>query len=220
MLSENKKLVITKTLILFFVFCCSWGGAHPGKTLLERAYSFEERMYDLCHGHGEEHMTENQIALLLKDIDENYTQMLNLIDLAKTERFLVRLTNVVVLSDLDLERKNEFYKKSFDRSRKNGEEWRDVIKLLIEKTSALTRENIKNYETSSDRYLRAAAKKALIKQSNREDVRLSQLREEQQIVDKEAVEEKRSSLPWIVAGVLLVGILALLFKAFKGESTS
>ena len=32
--------------------------------------------------------------------------------------------------------------------------------------------------------------------------------------------EKKSSLPWIFAGVLLVGILALLLKIFKGKSTS
>lgn len=33
-------------------------------------------------------------------------------------------------------------------------------------------------------------------------------------------EPKTSSLPWIIAGVLLVGILALLSKIFKGKSTS
>ena len=33
-------------------------------------------------------------------------------------------------------------------------------------------------------------------------------------------EQSPSRLPWIIAGVLLVGILALLFKAFKGKSTS
>lgn len=32
--------------------------------------------------------------------------------------------------------------------------------------------------------------------------------------------EKTSSFPWIIAGVLLVGILALLFKTIKGKSTS
>lgn len=32
--------------------------------------------------------------------------------------------------------------------------------------------------------------------------------------------EKKSSLPWIIAGLLLLGILALLFKTFKGKSTS
>lgn len=31
---------------------------------------------------------------------------------------------------------------------------------------------------------------------------------------------KNSHIPWIIAGVLLTGILALLFKVFKGESTS
>ena len=31
---------------------------------------------------------------------------------------------------------------------------------------------------------------------------------------------KSPNLPWIIAGVLLVGILALLFKVFKGKSTS
>lgn len=33
-------------------------------------------------------------------------------------------------------------------------------------------------------------------------------------------EKKASNLPWIIAGVLLAGILALLFKTFKGKSTS
>lgn len=37
---------------------------------------------------------------------------------------------------------------------------------------------------------------------------------------EEATPEKKSSLPWIIAGVLLVGILALLFKVIKGKSTS
>ena len=32
--------------------------------------------------------------------------------------------------------------------------------------------------------------------------------------------EKKSNLPWIIAGVLLAGILLLLFKTFKGNSTS
>ena len=33
-------------------------------------------------------------------------------------------------------------------------------------------------------------------------------------------EQKESNLPWIIAGVLLVGIFALLLKAFKSKSTS
>jgi len=32
--------------------------------------------------------------------------------------------------------------------------------------------------------------------------------------------EKKSNLPWVIAGVLLLGILALLLKAFTGKSTS
>ena len=38
--------------------------------------------------------------------------------------------------------------------------------------------------------------------------------------EEEIVGPKKSSLPWIIAGVLLVGILLLLFKTFKGKSTS
>lgn len=42
-----------------------------------------------------------------------------------------------------------------------------------------------------------------------------------QVVAEKTIEpEKKSSLPWIIAGVLLVGILALLLKIFKGKSTS
>jgi hypothetical protein len=39
--------------------------------------------------------------------------------------------------------------------------------------------------------------------------------------DEKYFDEKKSSrLPWIIAGVLLLGILGLLFKTFKGKSTS
>lgn len=53
-----------------------------------------------------------------------------------------------------------------------------------------------------------------------DDVRSSQSRKKQELESDEAVEEKLSNLPWIIAGVLLVGILALLFKTFKGKSAS
>lgn len=52
------------------------------------------------------------------------------------------------------------------------------------------------------------------------DVRSSQPRKKQEIEREEILEEKPSNLPWIIAGVLLVGILALLIKVFKGKSTS
>ena len=39
-------------------------------------------------------------------------------------------------------------------------------------------------------------------------------------VNEETKSEEKSSLPWIIAGVLLVGILVLLFKTFKGKPTS
>ena len=40
------------------------------------------------------------------------------------------------------------------------------------------------------------------------------------IIQEEIVEEKKSNLPWIITGVLLLGILALLFKSFKRKSSS
>ena len=55
---------------------------------------------------------------------------------------------------------------------------------------------------------------------DKEDVRSSQSRKKQEVEREETVEVKSSNLPWIIAGVLLVGILALLFKTFKGKSTS
>ena len=36
----------------------------------------------------------------------------------------------------------------------------------------------------------------------------------------EIVESKKSSLPWIIAGVLIIGILLLLLNTFKGKPTS
>lgn len=40
------------------------------------------------------------------------------------------------------------------------------------------------------------------------------------VAEKTPESEKKSSLPWIIAGVLLLGILVLLLKTFKGKSTS
>ena len=43
----------------------------------------------------------------------------------------------------------------------------------------------------------------------------------EETLQKEAVLEKKpSNLPWIIAGLLLVGIFVLLFKVFKGKSAS
>ena len=52
------------------------------------------------------------------------------------------------------------------------------------------------------------------------DVLPSQSRKKQEIEREEAVEEKPSNLPWIIAGVLLLGIFFLLLKVFKGKSAS
>lgn len=37
---------------------------------------------------------------------------------------------------------------------------------------------------------------------------------------EDATEPKKPSLPWIISGIVLLGILVLLFKTFKGKSTS
>lgn len=53
--------------------------------------------------------------------------------------------------------------------------------------------------------------------SSNEDTNVSGLKSERE----EAVPEKKpSNLPWIIAGVLLLGILLLLLKIFKGNSKS
>jgi hypothetical protein len=49
----------------------------------------------------------------------------------------------------------------------------------------------------------------------------SKPRPKPKVVEEDPPEpEKKSSLPWIIAGVLLLGILALFVKIFKGKSTS
>lgn len=47
-----------------------------------------------------------------------------------------------------------------------------------------------------------------------------QIKKREQEKLQETNAENESRLPWIIAGVLLVGILALLLKAFKGKSTA
>lgn len=48
----------------------------------------------------------------------------------------------------------------------------------------------------------------------------SRIKEREQETPQDTKPQNESRLPWIIAGVLLVGILALLLKAFKGKSTS
>jgi len=55
--------------------------------------------------------------------------------------------------------------------------------------------------------------KSLLTNKNEGDSRLP-------VREVSEAEQSPSRLPWIIAGVILLGILALLFKTFKGKSTS
>lgn len=48
----------------------------------------------------------------------------------------------------------------------------------------------------------------------------TRLKEKSELQSEKKESEKKSSLPWIIAAVLLLGILLLLLKIFKGKSTS
>ena len=58
--------------------------------------------------------------------------------------------------------------------------------------------------------------KSLRDRENQEGI----LRTNQKNQGEVADEKKSSSFPWIIAGVLLLGVFVLLFKVFKGKSTS
>ncbi len=81
------------------------------------------------------------------------------------------------------------------------ESWRDIQQENVDQ------KRTPKHQNGEERSRIADAKK------NEGDPRLP----EQEVSE---AEQSPSRLPWIIAGVLLVGILALLLKAFKGKSTS
>lgn len=168
----QKHLKFILIWILILVTLRSGLMAHPDAELLNRIYPFEEQIYNLCSGHGEMHMDQDQIDFLLREVEENYSVMLALIDKTETERFLVRLTNVVILSDLSPAEKKEFYLQAYAKSQKlqkNGEVWSDFVKLIIQKTSSLSLREIETYVDSSNDFLREVARKELVERSDREE---------------------------------------------------
>ena len=171
-------------------------------------------------------MSQDQIEFLLKEVEENYSVILDLIDKTETERFLVRLTNVVILSNLTPMEKDEFYRQAYVKSQKlqkNGKVWSEFIKLLIRKTSSLSLREIETYADSSDEFLREIARKDLLKRSdekeklrNFEKLEGSSIPDESKHNDSGERNELQQSpsrhLYWILSPVILVGLIFLFWK--------
>lgn len=75
-------------------------------------------------------------------------------------------------------------------------------------------------ESSDDQNTRPRRHNNDLRENNPDDLRKQQTihRPDQKGYSQENAGKKKSNLPWVIAGVLLVGILALLFKTFKGKS--
>lgn len=99
---------------------------------------------------------------------------------------------------------------------------KDLSELILDVggTRVLTKADLKSphkildEESSSKRSERAKPEKIQVRSSPA----TSSQKPLEKTSPEEGMAENKSSLPWIIAGVLLVGILALLFKVIKGNS--
>lgn len=229
----QKSLNIILNRILILVAVCSDLMAHSSGEMRNSIYSFEDKILELCLGHGEEHMSQAQIELILKEVKDNYSIMLSSIDKTETERFLVRLTNVVIQSELPPTKKNRFYRVAYEKSQELETDeriWSDLTKLLIRKTSILSREELKGHMSSSDYYLREAARKELMRRSEKKEVNnikqpqgepISRLLEKDE--SSKGDQAKQSLIEcfyWILGLMISGGLFFLILNSRKDASAS
>lgn len=200
--------------------------ANPAYERLNRLFPFEERMYEICEGHGEYHWDKERKDQFLKEVEANYPVMLALIQKTENERFLERLTNSVISSNLSSEEKNEFFRQAHTKAKQlqeNGEVWIFFMATLIEKTSILSTSEIETYADCTNEFLREVAKKELSKRSSEnESLQAAKKLEGANLPNPpnqndfaKRNEWKKSPLGylyWIVCLVIFVGFLLIIWK--------
>ena len=149
-----------------------------------------------------------------------------------TEKYITSLTALVIFSDtLTVDQKHKFYRRSYDQAltaRKNGDQWKWLLGMLVERTDALSLPELQDLmRNTTHEPMKPLIEKAIDRKQRRSEIgsRTSEQELNKREGLKDGVEEEQPSLneednrlPWMVAGVVLLGILMLLMKKIRGNS--
>lgn len=221
-------------LVFFFAVTVSSSG-HDDDDVEWKTYPLKDRIHHLCSGHGAMHRTEDELGELFNRFAEHYQEIISLVGEANEDNYLVQLTHFVEKSNLTTKQKNSVYRDIYEKVNiqlGNGDEWNRTLRKLVSVANILNEEELKNHLDSKDPALVSRIQKKLSQIQRAGNQREQFSRSETGINEGSLTnnlqvrrgisesEQNPSRLPWIIAGVVVLGSLALLFKTFKGKSTS
>lgn len=234
----SKPLNITIRVPLSAIYLSAFTGlsfGHGDGDIEWRICPLKDRIHHLCVGHGVIHLAEDELDLLFTRFAEHHEQILSLVDKANGDNYLVQLTHFIERSNFSNNQKKSAYRDIYSKVNielENGDEWNRTLRKLVSIPGLLDKKELRNHLGSKDQALVSRIQKKL-SQPRREGALLNpKLREK--IESKTTLpsndpqaergepfgNKKKSTFPWIIAGVLVLGILLLLLKIFKGKSTS
>jgi hypothetical protein len=215
--------------IFFFSLLIGNAIGHDSENDHPSYYSFKDRIHGLCAGHH--HKDDIELKEISNHFSEHFSDILELQSEPpelRTERYTTSLTALVILSDtLTKDQKHHFYRRSYDQAveaRKNGDEWKWLLGMLVERTDALSLPELQDLmRNTTHEPMKPLIEKAIGRMQRSSKVRSRPPEQEsnERVGLKDGVEEQFSlgeehnRLPWIITGVVLLGALVLLLKALK-----
>jgi hypothetical protein len=198
------------------------------------SYSFKDMVHGMCAGHH--HKDDVELKEICNHFSEHFSDILELQSEPpelRTERYITSLTALVIFSDtLTKDQKHHFYRRSYEQAveaRRNGDEWKWLLGMLVERTDALSLPELQDLlENTTHEPMKPLIQKAIdrLQRSSKIRSRPPEQESNKRVGLKDGVEEEQFSLeeehnrlPWIIAGVVLLGTLVLLLKALKGRTT-
>lgn len=230
---HNAMQYIRSISLLFLLISIGFG--HNSDNDHPSHFSFKDSIHGMCAGHH--HLDEIELKKICNHFSEHFSDILELQSNPPEfmkEIYITKLTSFVILSDtLTKDQKDNFYRRSYDQALeagKTGDEWRWLLGMLVERTDALTLPELQDLmKNTTHEPMKPLIEKAIDRFQRSSTIRSRPSeRESDQPVDlKDGVQEEQSSpdeksnrIPWIIAGIVLSGILMLLLKIWKGRATA
>jgi hypothetical protein len=220
-----------RAIFLLLIFSNAFG--HNSKNDHPSFYTFKERIHGMCAGHH--HLDDIELKNICNHFPEHFSEILELQTNApdlRTENYITKLTSLVIFSDtLTNDQKHDFCRRSCNmalEARKNGNEWKWLLGILVERTDALSLPELQDLmRTTKHEPLKPLIEKAIERKqrkSNTRDRPASQESRMQSSVHEPEEHQQSSSvehynrLKWFLAGLTLLGIMVYYLKSFKAKS--
>ncbi|MEN8737567.1 MAG: hypothetical protein ABF337_09975 [Akkermansiaceae bacterium] len=211
-------LLFSKLIVLFTILTLSFAHEPNGEKTLDNA--FRQKIHSMCAGHH--HLNHAELEQITNLFAENFQVILTLqenLPNIRPERYLCELTGLVSLSNtLSKDQKYLFYRRSYDRAieaRKVDEEWKDVLGVLVERTNALSLDELNElmittqHEPLKPLITKAISRKKIIEEKEKlKEKRLSKkslVKNPDPLVENKAWEFQVS---WLWVGLFLFAIVS------------